>query len=125
MSDTKTWQVILVDDEPDSLDLISEMLSHEGATVYRAASGEECIQLLETLTPTLMVVDLAMPKPDGWDLLAMVRADPALSSVCMVATTAYHSVNVAQHAQEMGFNAYIPKPLRSQQLMDTLRQLLY
>jgi CheY-like chemotaxis protein len=124
MSDIATWQVLLVDDEPDSLELISEVLTHEGATVYRAAGGSECLALLAELTPTLMVVDLQMPKPDGWDLLAHVRADKALGGVLVIATTAYHSVNVEQEALDAGFDAYIPKPLRTQMLIDTLTDLL-
>jgi CheY-like chemotaxis protein len=124
MSDIAMWQVLLVDDEPDSLELISEVLTHEGATVYRAASGNECLSMLADLTPTLIVVDLQMPRPDGWELLTHVRANAALGGVLVIATTAYHSVNVEREAITAGFDAYIPKPLRRQQLMDTLTELL-
>jgi CheY-like chemotaxis protein len=124
MADIATWQVLLVDDEPDSLELISQVLMHKGATVTCATSGDECLSLLQTMTPTLIVVDLHMPPPDGWALLSHIRADAAHSGVLLVATTAYHSVNVEQEAYQMGFDAYIPKPLRSQQLMDTLTKLV-
>lgn len=124
MSDIATWQIIMVDDEPDSLDLVCEMLSHEGAEVHQATGGEECIALLESLTPTLIVVDLSMPKPDGWDVLAHVRSTPALSEVLVVAVTAYHSETVRRQATELGFDAYVPKPLRTHQLLDTLRELV-
>jgi CheY-like chemotaxis protein len=124
MVNVATWQVVLVDDEPDSLELISEMFHHKGAMVHRAASGDQCLELLQGLTPTLIVVDLQMPMPDGWQLLAQVRANPALSGVLVVATTAYHTANVEQQAYRMGFDAYLPKPLRSQQLLDMLADLV-
>lgn len=124
MTNIAAWQVILVDDEPDSLELISEVLAYEGAVVYRAASGDECLVLLQQVAPTLMVVDLQMPEPNGWDLLAYVRSNSQMQDVLMVATTAYHTPIIEQQAYEMGFNAYIPKPLRSQQLMAVLKELV-
>jgi CheY-like chemotaxis protein len=124
MANISNWQVILADDDPDSLELISEMLIHEGATVHRAANGEQCLKILATVIPTLMVIDLSMPKPDGWEVLEYVRADSAMKNVRVVATTAYHSASVARQVQEMGFDAYLPKPLRSNQVMDVLTELV-
>ncbi len=123
MTDITRWKVILVDDEPDSLDLIHDILTLNGAEVYRAAGGEQCLSLLAEVAPTLVVLDLAMPKPDGWDLLREIRARPQTADVPVVAVTAYYSDSVVRQAHEAGFNAFFPKPIRSNVFLSKLKEL--
>jgi two-component system cell cycle response regulator DivK len=112
-----------VDDEPDSLQLLHDLLSHHGIDVYQARGGQECLELLQSVTPTLIVMDLAMPKPDGWDVLEQIRANPSLASVPIIAVTAYHSGTLARQVLEAGFTAYIPKPIKSREFMQRLQEL--
>jgi CheY-like chemotaxis protein len=123
MTELTHWRVILVDDEPDSLNLIHDILALNGAEVYRAASGEECLSLLKTVMPTLIVLDLAMPKPDGWDILKMVREAPATAGVPVVAVTAYYSNRVAEQAGQAGFNAFFPKPIKVSGFLNKLKEV--
>jgi CheY-like chemotaxis protein len=123
MTEIAQWKVILVDDEPDSLNLIHDILTLNGAEVYRAANGEQCLALLATVSPTLIVLDLAMPKPNGWDLLKMVREAPATACVPVVAVTAYYSDQVAEQARLAGFNAFFPKPIRVSGFLDKLKEV--
>ncbi len=123
MTDITRWKVILVDDEPDSLNLIHDILALNGAEVHRAASGEQCLRLLDNVSPTLIVLDLAMPKPDGWDLLKTVRETPATAAVPVVAVTAYYSDNVAEQAYEAGFNAFFPKPIKVSGFLKRLKEV--
>jgi len=118
------WTVILVDDEPDSLHLIHDILSLHGAEVYEAASGEEGLARLAVTTPTLIVLDLAMPHPDGWDLLAEIRAHPATAGVPVVAVTAYYSDQVAAEARLAGFDAFFPKPIKTSGFLEKLQDLV-
>ena len=69
MTTIDTWKVIVVDDEADSRQLVHDMLAQSGATVYCAANGTEFDTLMRQVEPTMIVLDLAMPTPDGWDLL--------------------------------------------------------
>lgn len=124
MIDTSAWIVVLVDDEPDSLNLIHDVLAVGGAQVHRISNGHQCLDLLNTLTPTLIILDLAMPRPDGWELLASIRANPATAGVAVVAVTAYHSPSVAEKARQAGFDAFIPKPIRSGEFLSQLKELL-
>lgn len=124
MSDMQSWRVLLVDDEPDSLQLIHDMLAHNGIQVFKAGSGEECLYLLGSVAPTLIVMDLAMPKPDGWDLMSQIRADPKTAGVPVIAITAYHSTTLAHQAIEYGFNAYFPKPIKSAEFMSKLKEVV-
>jgi CheY-like chemotaxis protein len=123
MTDITHWKVILVDDEPDSLNLIHDILTLNGAQVYRAAGGQECLTLLAEVVPTLVVLDLAMPKPDGWDLLREIRAMPQTAAVPVVVVTAYYSDSVIRRAYEAGFNAFFPKPIRANMFLSKLKEL--
>jgi CheY-like chemotaxis protein len=123
MSELSQWKIVLVDDEPDSLNLIAEMLVLNGAEVYQASSGEECLDFLERITPTVVVCDLAMPRPDGWDVLAVIRAKPDISQIPVVAITAYYSEKVAREAERAGFNAFCPKPIKSGEFLRLLQTL--
>ncbi len=124
MTNINQWKVILVDDEPDSLRLVHDILALHGAQVYEAGNGNQGLALLEKVVPTLFVIDLAMPRPDGWDLLARIRANPALAAVPVVAITAYYSDMVIKHANQAGFNALFPKPIKSEPFLNALRAVV-
>ena len=92
--------------------------------MHRAAGGTEALALLKKITPTLVITDLAMPRPDGWDVLPCIRAIPALAHVPVVAITAYYSDRVIRQASQVGFNALIPKPIKFNALINRLQEVV-
>lgn len=124
MTDLSQWTIILVDDEPDSLNLLSELLTLHNAEVHRAADGGACLALLDQLTPTVLVVDLNMPRPDGWDVLAQIRAMPGMAGVPVIAVTAYYSDAVEEEAYRAGFDAFVRKPVKSGPFLTLLHDLV-
>ncbi len=124
MTDISEWVVVLVDDEPDSLNLIHDILTLNGAKVYQTISGAQCLDELKHITPTLFVLDLAMPRPDGWDLLAAFRENAATKHTPVVAVTAYYSEKVASQAYEAGFDAFFPKPIKASEFLAKLKVLI-
>jgi len=124
MTDLSQWTVVLVDDEPDSLNLVADVLTLQGAEVHQAESGRDGLMLLHTVTPTIIVLDLAMPRPDGWDILATIRLTPDLASVPVVAITAYYSEKVAQEAYRAGFDAFSPKPIKASEFVRLLEDVI-
>ena len=108
---TSQWQVLIVEDEDDSLQMVSKILQHHQIHVHIARNGQQCIDMLKQVDPTLVIMDLAMPEMDGWETLIQMRSDPNTAHIPVVAITAYHSANVAQDAMAAGFDAYFPKPL--------------
>jgi CheY-like chemotaxis protein len=70
------------------------------------------------------VLDLAMPKPDGWDLLRMVRETTATADIPVVAVTAYYSDKVAKQAREAGFSAFFPKPIKVNGFLNALKDVM-
>lgn len=122
--DPKTWRVLVVEDEYDSIQMVSKILRHHGAEVHVAHDGHECIQMLPTVRPNLIIMDLALPEMDGWETLTKIRQDQALAGVPVVAITAYHSVSVEQDARAHGFDAYFPKPLDTNAIISQLARVL-
>jgi CheY-like chemotaxis protein len=118
------WCVLVVEDEFDSIQMVSKILSHHGVDVHIAHDGTECLTMLEELMPTLVIMDLALPEMDGWETLEKIRENPKTKNLPVAAITAYHSVNVEEDAEAAGFNAYIPKPVNTTTFIDTLKQLI-
>lgn len=113
MKASEPWQILIVDDDEDSLRVIAEaLLLYQGDIEVRSAErGSECLEMLNGFKPTAVIVDLALPDIDGWEVLAAIRGDPATAHIPVVATTAYDSASVAEDALKAGFDAYLPKPI--------------
>jgi CheY-like chemotaxis protein len=118
------WQVMVIEDEMDSMELVQGVLEHHGIRSVGAATGEEALALLQELIPTLIIVDLALPGKDGWTILKNLRQTPALSKVPCVAITAYHTPEVANKAIEEGFDAYFAKPLDTMSFVRELEEIV-
>ena len=120
----KNWTVIVVEDTYDDMQLATAILRYEGIAVHVAHDGKECLQLLNTIQPTLIVTDLAMPEMDGWRLLDAIRANPHTAHIPVVAVSAYYSSNVEQDAKSAGFNACFAKPVSPREFVNQLDTIL-
>jgi len=120
----KNWNVLVVEDEADSMELVFGLLSHYGISCTGAVSGEEALQILEKMTPSLIILDLALPGMDGWRVLKAIRALKALSDVPCIAITAFHTPELAEKAIEAGFNAYFAKPIDSTSFVRELESIV-
>lgn len=118
------WTVIVVEDTFDDIQLTSAILAHFGVNVHVAQNGVECLKLLNAVTPTFIITDLAMPEMDGWEMLRQLRDNSSTRHIPVIAMTAYDSPNVGDDAQEVGFDAYFPKPLRARQFMEHLARII-
>jgi CheY-like chemotaxis protein len=105
------WNVLVVEDEADSMELVQGLLSYYGIHSVGAASGEEALLMIDDLSPTLIIIDLALPGLDGWGLLKKLKAHSLLSRVPCVAITAFHTPELAEQAIRTGFDAYFAKPI--------------
>lgn len=111
MSSIKQWNVLVIEDEADSMELVQGLLSYSGIHCAGADSGEDAMRILEQQTFTLIIVDLALPGMDGWGVLKAVRSNPRLAHIPCIAITAFHTPELADQAIRAGFNAYFPKPI--------------
>ncbi len=119
-TETSTWRVLVVDDEPDNLKLAADLLEFLGATVGQARNGQQALELIDQFKPNLILLDLAMPEIDGWDVHRRLRARPDYDLVPIVALTALVMAADAQKVRDAGFDAYITKPFRVKTLIEQL-----
>jgi CheY-like chemotaxis protein len=104
--------VLIVDDDPDLLDVTSFVIENEGIVVETARNGEEALALLRAgRLPGLVLLDLMMPVMNGWEFLAAVANDPVLQGLPVVVLTA------AEHAQVPGALEVLSKPMDLKELL--------
>ncbi len=107
---SRDFQILLVDDEPDILLSLADLLTDEGYSVSTAGSGEEALVFLEKQLFHLVVTDLRMPPPDGLELLRRIKSDWSETDVILL--TAYATRETAQAALRDGALEYIEKPYK-------------
>jgi DNA-binding response OmpR family regulator len=119
--DSTTWRVLIVDDEPDNLGLVSDVLEFSGAQSLTARDGTSGLELVDTFKPNIILLDLGMPHLDGWEVHRRLRARADLVNVPIVALTAMAMPDDVARVHAAGFDAYIAKPFRVKGLLDDLR----
>jgi two-component system cell cycle response regulator DivK len=120
MQDLSTWNVLIVDDEPDNIGVVKLVLEFNDVTVWAASSGQEGLVLLETHRPTLALIDIAMPEMSGVALLGKIREHPEWPRFPVIAMTAYSMQGDRERIMEAGFDGYIGKPINALTLVDEL-----
>ena len=113
-------RVLVIDDEPDALEVVSMILSAHGAEVTSAASGSDALGILDRAEVDVIVSDIAMPGLDGYDLLARIRRKRPLPAVAL---TAYARAEDVERARAAGFQRHLPKPVSAAQLVETINGL--
>ena len=117
--------VLLVDDQPDVLELVRRLLAECGAEVKVAASGAAALAMLKVAQPDILLSDIGMPGMDGYQLIAQVRGVLALGAGALpaVALTAFTRLQDRSRAIEAGFQAHLEKPIEPSLLIQTVRKL--
>ena len=117
-------RILIADDYEDNRELLRIMLEGAGYSVMEARDGRECVQMAQASLPDLCLIDLSMPVLDGWGAIEELRADPRTRHVPCVAVTAFADPERARRALDHNFDAYITKPFRTPELLDTVERLL-
>lgn len=118
------WDVLVVDDQDDALQLIEDILSEYGAKVHLARNGAEGLSLARQIMPKFIISDIAMPVMDGWEMADKLKNDPHTQHIPIIALTAYSDAEDRKMAMSKGFHNYLPKPLRPGILMSQILILL-
>ncbi len=115
--------VLIVEDSPDTLLLLSTLFRREGATVTTAASAAEALQSAATKRPNLIVSDIGMPDVDGYQLLDQLRMLPELADVPAIAISGYASEEDRERALAVGYLALVPKPVDIDTLFTLIQEI--
>ncbi len=116
--------ILVVDDNPVNLKLTDVVLRSDGYNVYPAEDAEQALELLRTLHPDLMLVDIQLPGMDGLELTRRLKQDAATRDVVVVALTAFAMQGDAQKAFDAGCDGYITKPIDTRTLHLRIREYL-
>lgn len=120
----KDWVIVVIDDEPDSLEVARYILDFYGADVYTATNGKEGIELVQNIKPRFVISDLSMPEMDGWEFVNALKSTASLQAIPVIALTAHAMKGDRERAIAAGFHNYLTKPLTATTFMDELLTLL-
>lgn len=123
-SDLSGMQILVVDDETDSREIVAFVLEQAGAIVTRVASGIEALQAIKQFIPSLIVSDIGMPEMDGYMLLQHIRALEQVRHVPAIALTAYAGEFDRQQAIQAGFQRHLAKPIEPNELVTNIANLM-
>ena len=116
-------KILIADDEPAVRLIVSRILGEE-YIVLEAADGEEAIDIAKGQQPALVLMDLMMPKIDGYTACSRIKSEQTTKGIKVIILTAVgHELN-KKYAEEMGADGYITKPFTPESLLENMRQLL-
>ncbi len=116
--------ILIVEDDPKSLKLTRDLLQVSGYETIEAVNGLQGIELAQTKNPDLILMDLMMPKMDGYNACSKIKADQATKVIPVIMLTAVgHELN-KKFAMEVGADGYITKPFTREELLDAISRFL-
>ncbi len=116
--------ILLVDDTPDNLRLLSVMLSKRGYTVRKALSGQIALNTVKTLPPDLILLDIKMPQMNGYEVCARLKADEDTKDIPIIFISALDDVLDKVQAFNVGGVDYITKPFQGEEVMARIENQL-
>jgi len=117
-------QILIVDDEPNIVISVEFLMQREGHDVVVARDGQEAIDLLTEIRPDLMILDVMMPRKNGFEVCDEVRADPVHSRMPILMLTAKGREAEMKKGISLGADAYITKPFSTHDLVAKVGELL-
>ncbi|NQT30530.1 MAG: response regulator [Candidatus Saganbacteria bacterium] len=116
--------MLLVEDEEDMLKAIRLRLEANGYEVIPACDGQEALMKARTEKPDLIILDIMLPKMDGFKVCRMLKFDEKYQNIPIVVVSAKTQKADIERGKEMGADAYITKPFKSEELLKTINELL-
>lgn len=110
-------RVLVVEDEPDTRELVASVLERLGAHVSAFGNAEDALAAFEAFGPQIVVSDLSLPRVDGWEMIRRVRATALGRSVPAMALSANASLEDAGRALDAGFDVHLAKPISREELV--------
>jgi signal transduction histidine kinase/CheY-like chemotaxis protein len=116
-------RILAVDDNEDALTLIARVLQAAGHNVMTASEGATALTVAESFAPEVVLLDLAMPVLDGYEVAALLRDDPVTRGSVLVALTGYGQERDRARTKAAGFAAHLVKPVQSDRLLSLLGEI--
>jgi two-component system, OmpR family, alkaline phosphatase synthesis response regulator PhoP len=120
----KEIKILLVDDEPDILEIVGYNLGQEGYQIFTAENGKEAVDVAKKTQPNLIIMDVMMPEMDGIEACEIIRKIPELSQTIITFLTARSEDYSMLAGFEVGADDYIAKPIKPKVLVSKVKALL-
>ena len=117
-------RILVIEDNAANLELVRYLLASSGHTVLSAHDGAQGVAVAREERPDLIVCDLQMPKFDGYEVLAQLRADPDTAESVIVAVTAFSMPRDREKVLTAGFNGYLSKPIEPETFVASIEAYL-
>lgn len=116
--------VLVVDDDPDSRNICTLFLQHHGYHVLEAEDGEAGVHLAREAPPDLVLMDVTLPRLDGWEATRQLKAAPETSAVPVVILTGHALERDREQAVAAGGDGYLPKPCSPRRILEEVQRLI-
>jgi CheY-like chemotaxis protein len=117
-------RILIVDDQPSIRGVLQVALEEAGADVWTAGDGPSALVILESALPDLILLDLVMPGMDGWEVLKALKASARTARLPVVLETSVHDYASYTNARREGVAAFLSKPFRLNEVIETCRRIL-
>lgn len=116
--------ILVADDDPDILNIVSMSLEATGYTVHKATNGREAVDLARECHPDLVLMDMMMPVVSGYEAVKEMKADDATRGITIVGLSAKAMASDMERASDAGIDGYITKPFRIAQVLSVVQEYL-
>ncbi len=116
--------ILLIEDDPDILDNITDLLEAEGFEVLCAPNGHDGIAIARREIPNLIISDVTMPEVDGYEVLETLKADPATATIPFIFLTALADHSEQRRGMNQGADDYLSKPFKAEELLEAVHARL-
>jgi CheY-like chemotaxis protein len=120
---TAAKSVLIVDDEEDTLKLLRMIVELSGYEAYTTLNSLEALTMAQVEQPDVVLLDVMMPKLDGFQLCKMLRADPKTRELPVIFVTAYSALDLEDRRMESGGDMVLPKPVGMDQLVEAIENV--
>lgn len=119
------YKIMVVDDEPDVVDLVKLVLESDGFSVVTAYSGKECLEKIGRELPDLVLLDIMMPQMDGWEVYRQIKSDHKTEKIPVAMLTAKsQSIDKMIGLHVVKVDDYITKPFGRSELLERVKKIL-
>lgn len=116
------YVVVIADGDPDIRSACATLFDAKGYTVHACGDGVQALNLCQQFRPAVAILELDLPVLDGWEVARLIRADPDLALVRVVAVSAHSDECSSARAWEAGFHEFLPKPVPPSMLLAIVRR---
>ena len=118
------YKVLIVDDIPENIQILGEMIKDFDLDVKIAEGGEEAIEIIDSFTPDIILLDLMMPRVNGWDVIDHVREKYSKNEMVIIVVSLLSNKDNIDECYELGANDYIIKPVIKARLTSAIESHL-